>query len=95
MPHYYFDLHNDLDAEDSEGGDFPDLGSAVTYALFEARTMIQASVAETGRIDLSHHIDIRDETGAIVHVLHFEDAITVQRGTQVISSASITPPPGH
>ena len=84
MPHYYFDLHNDVDADDPEGGDFPDLESAVAQALLEAREMIQTSVAETGRIDLSHHVDVRDETGAIVHVLHFGDAVAIQRGSQRI-----------
>jgi len=39
--------------------------------------MIQASVADKGRIDLRHHIDIRSEAGEILYVLHFEDAVPV------------------
>jgi hypothetical protein len=66
MPRYFFDLHNDYDASDPEGLEFPDLECAVAHALLEAREMIQANVAETGRIDLSHHIDVRVETGAFV-----------------------------
>jgi hypothetical protein len=50
--------------------------------------MIQASVADKGRIDLRHHIDIRSEAGEILYVLHFEDAVTVQRGDEVLSRAS-------
>ncbi len=51
--------------------------------------MIQASIAEHGKIDLRHHIDLRDESGTIVYVMHFEDAVTVQRGTEVLSRASV------
>jgi hypothetical protein len=87
MPRYFFDIHNDIDALDHEGKDLPDLEAALDVALGEARTMIQASVAETGRIDLRHHIDVR-EGGQVVHVMHFEDAVTVQRGQEIISRAS-------
>lgn len=87
MPHYFFDLHNDIDAEDEEGKDLPDLQAAIYHALCDARTMIGASVKDTGRIDLRHHIDVRDGSG-IVYVMHFEDAVTVQRGDEIISRPS-------
>jgi len=45
-------------------------------------------IADKGRIDLRHHIDIRSEAGEILYVLHFEDAVTVQRGDEVLSRAS-------
>jgi hypothetical protein len=54
----------------------------------EARELVQTSIARTGTIDLCHHIEIRNEAGAIVHVLHFEDALTVQRGPKIISGPS-------
>lgn len=38
MPRYFFDLHNDVDAEDEEGKDFPDLRGAIDHALREACT---------------------------------------------------------
>jgi len=89
MPRYFFDLHNDVDVLDPEGKELPDLSAAVAHALLEARTMIQASVADTGRIDLRHHIDVRDESGSIVHVMHFEDAVAVQRGTEFLSRPKV------
>jgi hypothetical protein len=49
--------------------------------------MIQASVAETGRIDLRHHIDVRAGSGEILYVLRFEDAVTVKRGDEILSQA--------
>ena len=85
MPRYFFDLHNDVDAEDPEGVDLPDFEAALAHALAEARAMIQASIAETGRIDLRHHIDVRDGDGSILHVLHFEQAVTVNRGSTVLN----------
>ena len=88
MPHYYFDLHNDMDVVDSEGRDFPDLQAAQSTAFKEAREMICASVTRDGRIDLRHRIDLRDESGAVVCVVHFEDAVTVTRGSEVLSRSS-------
>jgi hypothetical protein len=85
MPRYFFDLHNDMQVMDYEGVELPNLNAALKHALHEARTMIQASVADRGRIDLRHHIDVRDESGVVLNVLHFEDAVTVQRGSEVLS----------
>ena len=90
MPHYFFDLHNDVHARDEEGKELPDLDGAKANALQEARAMIQASVADLGRIDLRHYISVRDETGFVVLNMHFEDAVTVQRGEQVLSRPSAT-----
>ena len=39
-------------------------------------------------LTFSHHIDVRDETGATVYVMHFEDAVTVQRGAEMLSCGS-------
>ena len=88
MPRYYFDLHNDVNAIDDEGRELPDLEAVKADVLEEVRAMIKASIDETGRIDLRHHIDVRDENDAVVYVMHFEDAVTVQRAEQVLSHAS-------
>lgn len=88
MPHYFFDLHNDVDAPDLEGRDLPDLAAVMDHLVREAREMMKASIDETGRIDLRHHIDVRDENGAVVYVMHFDDAVTIQRGKQVINTKS-------
>ena len=87
MPHYFFDLHDDRNAVDPEGKDLPDLEAAIAHALIETRYMIQANIAEFGRVDLRHHIDVR-EGGEVVYVMRFEDAITVQRGAEVLSRPS-------
>ena len=88
MPRYFFDLHNDIATSDEEGRELPDLSAAKAHALREARAMVQASVGEHGRIDLQHHIDVRDESGSVVHVMLFRDAVTVRRGPDVLSCPS-------
>lgn len=88
MPRYYFDLHNDMDAPDPECKELRGVEAAKAAALAEAREMIKASIDETGRIDLRHHIDVRDESGAVVFVMHFGDAVGVQRGEQVLSQSA-------
>jgi hypothetical protein len=89
VPRYFFDLYNDMNARDEEGRELANLGAAKAVVLCEVREMIQASVAELGKIDLRHHIDVRDESGAVVYVMHFEDAVTVQRGPEVLSRGSL------
>jgi hypothetical protein len=79
VPHYYFDLHNDIDVIDDEGRDLPDLDAARAHALAEARTMVEASIAESGKVDLRHHMDVRDQSGEVVHSLLFEDAVQFLR----------------
>lgn len=76
MPRFYFDLHNDFDALDQEGKELDGIEDARAIALAEAREMIEASVAE-GRVDLNHFIQVRDESGNIVHRLRFREAITI------------------
>lgn len=95
MPKYYFDLHNDVDAPDFEGRDLPDLEAVRSHLTKEVRAMLKASIDENGRIDLRHHIDVRDESGSIIHVMHFEDAITIQRGNVTISEAQASDIPNE
>jgi hypothetical protein len=76
MPCFYFDLHNDVDVLDAEGKELSGLEEARKIALCEAREMIGASVQQ-GRVDLNHFIQVRDESGAVVHRLRFGEAIEI------------------
>lgn len=76
VPRYFFDLHNDAEVFDEEGREFPDIEAAKQNAIHEVREMMCESV-QSGRVNLSHHIDVRDETGHIIHVVHFGDAVEV------------------
>ena len=85
MPRFYFDLHNDVDSIDDEGKDLPDLSAAKANAAREVRELVSAGVMEHGKVDLRHYIQVRDEAGADVLRVHFEDAVTVTRGNDVLS----------
>lgn len=85
MPRYFFDLYNDMIVRDDEGRELPDLEAAKERALKEAPQMLAASATEQGKIDLRHYIKVRDESGAEVHCIDFEDAVSVQRGGEPIS----------
>lgn len=88
MPRYFFDLHNDMDALDVEGRDFPDLHAARSTAIKEARAMICASVTANGKINLQHCIKVRDQGGSVVCVVQFDEAVEVTRGSDILSRAS-------
>ena len=77
MPHYYFHLRNDLDVNDDEGLELPDATAAQAKALGYARDMAAVSIVETGKVDLSHIIEVQDESGAIIATVTFGDALTI------------------
>ena len=77
MPRYYFHLHNDFVAMDEEGKILPDLEAAHANGVKEAREMMLETVTE-GRINLSHRIDIADETGRVVESVTFGDAVRIE-----------------
>ena len=84
MPRFFFDLHDDMDVADQEGIHLPDRAAAQTHGLNEAREMICASVSEQGRVDLEHHIDIRDDSGALLSRVTFAEAVQfVRKGAGV------------
>jgi hypothetical protein len=90
MPLYFFDLHNDVDVRDPEGVELSDDRAAIANAVKEAREMICAGIKRNGRVNLSHHIAVRDTTGRVFHELPFGDAVKVERGEEVLSEPSIS-----
>lgn len=84
MPRYFFDLYNELTVQDDEGQEFADLESAKSNALKQVRRLIGGLVVENGRIDLRHHLKVRDRRGTILHCVQFEDAVSVARGGQPV-----------
>jgi hypothetical protein len=78
MPRYFFHLHNDVDAEDPEGIELADLAEARERAIVYARDMASLSIVDHGRLILSHRIDVADQSGEIVHTVHFRDVVEVR-----------------
>lgn len=79
MPRYFFDLYNEMNVRDDEGQEFPDLETARTQAVKQVRKLIGGLIVENGRIDLLHHLKVRDEAGTIVHRVEFDDAVSFER----------------
>jgi hypothetical protein len=79
MPRYFFDLYNDEVSLDDEGAVLPGPEEAYGRAMREAREMITASVEEHGKIDLSHRIEVRGESGLVLDRVPFEQAVNFLR----------------
>jgi hypothetical protein len=79
MPRYFFDLYNEMNVRDDEGQEFPDLETAKSQALKQVRKLIGGLIVENGRIDLLHHLKLRDEAGNVVHRVEFDDAVSFER----------------
>jgi hypothetical protein len=75
---FYFHLHNDVEARDPDGTDLPNLAAARIHALSDARFTVAETIKETGRLNLSHHIDIEDENGTVLDTIYFRDAVTIE-----------------
>ncbi|RAK58056.1 DUF6894 family protein [Phenylobacterium deserti] len=79
MARYYFHLHDYVDVPDPEGQDLPDLAAAIAHAVQQARGLAGELIKETGRVVLSHRIDIEDADGAVLHTLRLADALSIEQ----------------
>ena len=77
MPRFYFHLFNDMQIPDPEGIDLPSEAVALERACSAAREMAAESVRE-GRLVLNHRIEVADESGTVVGVVRFGDAVAIQ-----------------
>jgi hypothetical protein len=78
MPRFFFDVHDDIDMIDDDGVELPDADAAAREALRGARALICEQVTK-GRINLSHFVKVRDEAGAHVATVSFDEAVTLER----------------
>jgi uncharacterized protein DUF6894 len=76
VPRYYFHLLNDLTVRDEEGIELPNLACAMQHAAASARDMAAQSVRQ-GHLVLDHRIEVTDDTGAIVGIVHFRDVVEI------------------
>lgn len=78
MPRFYFHLRNDLDVPDEEGKELPSLEAALELAASEARKLAGEIVKESGRITLSHRIDIEDDRHTVLASVSIRDVVRVE-----------------
>ena len=78
MPRYRFHLYNDVHTVDHEGRDFADFGAARIEAIATARELMASEIRTKGEINLSHWIELEDDSGELL-VVPFGDAVTVRQ----------------
>ena len=77
MALYFFHLRDGVDILlDPEGRQLDGPGAIADAALNDARSIIGHDAVQ-GRIMLNQHIDVEDESGNILHTLHFADAVEI------------------
>jgi hypothetical protein len=76
VPRYFLHLFNDVTALDEEGQELPNDAIALERAKVSARAMAAQSVAE-GHLVLRHRIEVQDERGETVGIIHFRDVVEV------------------
>ena len=74
MPRFFFHIFNDEVTLDEEGLLLPSAAAAAREALRSARSLAASDVA-AGRLNLTHRIDVLDETHAVIASVSFSDAI--------------------
>ena len=77
MPRYFFHLFNDETILDEEGAEVPNAAVALQSAARMARGMAAESVRE-GHLVLDHRIEVADESGETIGVVHFRDVVQIQ-----------------
>jgi hypothetical protein len=77
MPRYFFNVYDDIIAQDEEGAELPNHAAARLNALRGARDLIAEQVRR-GYLVLSHWIDVVDEQGEKVLTLTFRDAVDIK-----------------
>ena len=77
MPCYFFNIRNDLDADDPEGTELPDGAAARKHALGAARDLVCASIHERGGVNLDHRIEVADGQGTVLFSVTFRESFTI------------------
>ena len=77
MARYYFHLHDDLDSHDDEGREMSSIEIALDCAATEIRGVAAHGLMETGKLTLSHYIEIADKDGTILDKVLFAEALEI------------------
>lgn len=77
MARYFFHLFNSLETRDEEGRHLYDVNAARWHAVTEARHLMAADVKDRGELNLTHRIEVVEETGVTVAVVRFDEAVKI------------------
>lgn len=91
MPRFYFHVHDDLNVQDEEGMELPDLAAARVGAIHFARSLMCDELMN-GRIVLHHRIEIADEQQQVIDTIYFRDVVRIEAHPAQGSSAAASSP---
>jgi len=77
MPIYFFNLHNDVEAVDNEGMDFPDASAALIFAVQSVRNLIAFSIESEGSFSVHHSLDVLNADGVLIEKINFGSVVKV------------------
>jgi hypothetical protein len=95
VPRYFFHLHNDIDSQDEDGRELPNLDAAHQLAREHARFTFAETIKEEGRANLDHRIDIEDEQGRVVATVRFRDVVKIEDSSREADQLSSRPLSTH
>ena len=78
MPRFYFNLRDDLSADDQEGLELPGFDAARAHAETFARDLAAEAIKRDGKLVLDHRIEVTNETGQDVLTVRFADVVTIE-----------------
>lgn len=72
MPRFYFDVFDALVLRDDEGLEFDTAEAALAEAATAARELAQSEKYKAAS-GSNHRIEVRDDTGRVIGVVHFDE----------------------
>ncbi len=78
MPRFFFHIADGDRFPDEEGAILPDVTAARKLALVGAREIVADDLKQGKNLSLNDRIEIQDESGSIVAVVTFREAVGIE-----------------
>lgn len=78
MPQFHLNIFSDVEAQDYEGIDRPDLDRVIAEAVAGVRDLVASGIREGRPVYRSYRIEITDEVGNLLHTVYFRDALDLR-----------------
>jgi hypothetical protein len=79
MPRYFFHIADGERFPDEEGVVLADIRAAIQAAAAGAREIVAEDLKEGKALSLDHYIEVHDESGHVVAIVTFREAVGVER----------------
>lgn len=78
MRRFHLNVFSDVEAQDYEGIERPDLDRVIAEAVIGVRDLVATGIREGRPIHRSHRIEITDEVGTVLHMVYFGDVLDLR-----------------